>query len=93
MTKTKFDEKWLTKAVEIEDEVGCDIHAGLELGRNLNNYVETAKSHLDRQKLISILKEGYDEILSQKDIEDMADKLQKVAIETIREKFLAKKTA
>ena len=33
MTNTKFDEKWLRKAVAIEDEADCDIHAGLELGQ------------------------------------------------------------
>ena len=93
MTNLKFDEKWLKEAVALEDEAGCDIHAGLELGQNLGKYVTTAKSYLDRQKLISILKEGYDEILSQQDIEEMADKLQKVAQETVREKFQAKKTA
>lgn len=93
MTNLKFDEKWLKEAVEIEDEAGCNIHAGLELGQNLGKYVTNAKSYLDRQKLISILKEGYDKILSQQDIEEMADKLQKVAQETAIKKFQAQKTA
>lgn len=93
MTKLKFDEKWLREAVEIEDETGCDIHAGLELGHNLGEYVTTVRSYIDRQKLISVLKEGLDDILSQRDIEEMADKLQQVAQETVKEKIKAKKTA
>jgi len=93
MTNTKFDEKWLREVVAIEDEANCDIHAGLELGQNLDEYVTNAKSYINRQKLISILKEGYEEILSPIDIEKMADELQKEAQEKARNIIRAKKTA
>lgn len=93
MSNFKIDETWLKEAIAIEDEAGCDIHAGLELGRNLSKYLTTAKSYIDRQKLISLLKEGLDPILSQKDIEEMADKLQREAQEKVREKLQAKKIA
>ena len=39
----KYDEKWLREAVKIEDEAGCDIHAGLELGQNLGEYIKNTK--------------------------------------------------
>lgn len=93
MNNLKFDEKWLREAISIEDEAGCDIHAGLELGQNLSKYLSTTTSYINRQKLISLLKEGLDQILSQQDIEEMADKLQKEAQEKVREKFKSKKTA
>lgn len=89
----KFDEKWLREAVAMEDEADCDIHAGLELGQNLGEYVKNAKSYIDRQKLISVLKEGFDEILSPADIEKIADELQKEAQEKARKIIRAKKTA
>ena len=60
MTDMKFDEKWLRDAVA-EDKAGCDIHAGLELGQNLGEYVKKAKNCINRQKLTSVLKEGLDE--------------------------------
>lgn len=93
MTDMKFDEKWLREAVAMEDEADCDIHAGLELGQNLGEYVKNAKSYIDRQKLISVLKEGFDEILSPADIEKIADELQKEAQEKARKIIRAKKTA
>ena len=93
MTDMKFDEKWLREAVAMEDEADCDIHAGLELGQNLGEYVKNAKSYINRQKLISVLKEGFDEILSPTDIEKIADELQKEAQEKARKIIRAKKTA
>jgi len=93
MTDIKFDEKWLREAVAMEDEAGCDIHAGLELGQNLGEYIKNAKSYINRQKLISVLKEGLDEVLSPQDIEEMADELQKEVLAKARERILAKKTA
>ena len=89
----KFDEKWLREAVIIEDEAGCNIHAGLELGQNLDEYVKNAKSYINRQKLISVLKEGLNEILSPQDIEEMADELQKEVQEKARKRIQAKKIA
>ncbi len=71
MADVKFDEKWLREAVKIEDEAGCDIHAGLELGQNLGKYVKNAKSYINRQKLISILEEEYEEILSPQYLEKL----------------------
>ena len=93
MTNIKFDEKWLREAVAIEDEADCDIHAGLELGQNLDEYVTNAKSYINRQKLISVLKDGFEEILSPTDIEEIADELQKEAQEKARKIIRAKKTA
>lgn len=93
MTDIKFDEKWLREAVAIEDEADCDIHAGLELGQNLGEYVTNAKSYINRQKLISVLKDGFDEILSPTDIEQIADELQREAQEKARKIIQAKKTA
>ncbi len=93
MTHIKFDEKWLREAVTMEDEADCDIHAGLELGQNLGEYVKNAKSYINRQKLISVLKDGFDEVLSPTDIEEIADELQKEAQEKARKIIQAKKTA
>ncbi len=93
MTHIKFDEKWLREAVTMEDEADCDIHAGLELGQNLGEYVKNAKSYINRQKLISVLKDGFGEVLSPTDIEEIADELQKEAQEKARKIIQAKKTA
>jgi|GEM_PF-1661085 len=93
MTDIKFDEKWLREAVAIEDEANCDIHAGLELGQNLGKYVTNTKNSINRQKLLSVLEEGFDGILSLNEIEEMADELQKQAQEKARKIIQAKKTA
>lgn len=36
---SKFSDRWLTWAVAIEDEAGCDVSAGLNLGQYLGEYI------------------------------------------------------
>jgi hypothetical protein len=41
----KFNVEWLKWAVKIEDEVDCDIEAGLNLGKYLGDYVAMSQDY------------------------------------------------
>lgn len=46
---SQFNDDWLKWAVEIEDEAGCDIEAGLNLGQHLGKYLVTlSRSHTNQ---------------------------------------------
>ncbi|MDV2991916.1 MAG: hypothetical protein N4J56_001570 [Chroococcidiopsis sp. SAG 2025] len=39
MTKLKLSDEWLDWAIQLEDESGCDIEAGLNLGQHVGEYL------------------------------------------------------
>ena len=39
MVNLKLDDEWLKRALQLEDELGCDIEAGLNLGQHTGEYV------------------------------------------------------
>ncbi len=89
----EFDEKWLEKAIQIEDEAGCDVQAGLDLGRNSATYIATAKSYIDHEKLMLILKEGLGNLFALEELEALAVNLQNCTRDCVIEKLQAGKTA
>lgn len=83
----KFNEDWLKWAIQIEDEVGCDIDAGLDLGQHLGEYIAKSQSYINHEKLMSILQEELGTLLSQEDLEMIADATQKCVHNRLKEKF------
>ena len=89
----KFDEEWLKNAVQIEDEADCDIQAGLDFGRNSDNYISKAKSYIDYEKLMIILKESLGTIFQNDELELLASDLQDRTRERVIQKLQTKKSA
>jgi hypothetical protein len=83
---TNFNDSWLEWAVQIEEEAGCDVQAGLPLGKHLKDYIEQTQRYINHEKLISVLQEELGAILSSEDIEKIALDTQKRANEVIKEK-------
>jgi hypothetical protein len=89
----KFDEEWLKNAVQIEDEADCDIQAGLDLGQNSDTYISNAKSYINYEKLMIILKESLGTIFQNDEIELLASDLQDRTREHVIQKLQTKKIA
>ncbi|MGF1539313.1 MAG: hypothetical protein ACFCU5_02505 [Pleurocapsa sp.] len=83
---TNFNDSWLEWAVQIEEEAGCDVQAGLPLGKHFKEYIEYTQRYINHEKLMSVLQEELGEILSSEDIEQIAIDTQKRANEVIKEK-------
>lgn len=82
-----FGKKWLNWAVEIEEEVDCDMEAGLELGRYLGEYLAKSQNYINREKLMSFLQEELGNILSRREIEEIANATQNYARAHVQEKL------
>jgi hypothetical protein len=85
------DEEWLREAARLEDEAGCDIQAGPDLGANLGIYLASAKSYINHEKLMSILQEELGDLLSPEDLETIANAAQNCAQARVIEKFQSNK--
>jgi hypothetical protein len=75
----KFDENWLNWAVEIEDDAACDISAGMDYGQNLSKYLEIVindREPISHEKFLQILRDEAGSILSEEEIERLADDFQ-----------------
>jgi hypothetical protein len=83
----KFDDAWLSWAIGIEDEAGCDISAGLDWGQDLGEYLANAQGCINREKLISVLQEDVGALLSEKEIEDIVNVAQTHVRDRIKEKL------
>lgn len=84
---SNFNNDWLKWAVEIEDEAGCDVQAGLNLGQHSGEYLAKSQGYINNEKLMSILQEELGNFLSKEELEMMVDDWQKDAHNRIREKF------
>lgn len=42
-----YSEEWIKGAAKAETEADCNIHVGLELGKNLGKYIRKVKSDRD----------------------------------------------
>ncbi|WP_298913307.1 hypothetical protein [uncultured Nostoc sp.] len=78
---------WLQWAVELEDEVDCDVAAGLDLGQNLAKYLAKTQAHISYEKLIAILQEELGNILSQEEIEEIVQKTENDILDCLQQKF------
>jgi hypothetical protein len=88
----EFDEKWLENAVQIEDEANCEIQAGLEFGQDAHTYILEAKSYIDYEKLMVILKEGLGAIFQNDELESLASDLQSCTRERVLQKLQTQKS-
>lgn len=74
------DEQWLRQAVEIENELECDVAAGLghspKLGEVLRNHLAPQADVLSHDKLVSFLQAELGEKLSGEDLEVIVSELQ-----------------
>lgn len=86
---SNFNEEWLKWAIQLEDEAACDIEAGLNIGQHLGEYIANSQGYINREKLMSILKEELGSILSQEDLEMIANATQSCAHERVKEKIRA----
>ena len=89
----EFDEEWLREAARIEEGAGCDIQAGFDWGSGLGDYVVSAKSFINQEKLMTVLQEGLGDILSQEDLEAIAGSFQNQARGRVIEKFQSAQSA
>ena len=53
----QLNDDWLKWAVEIEDEAGCDIQAGLNLGQDSREYLAKRQGYINHEQLMLILQE------------------------------------
>ena len=50
-----LDEEWVREAVRIEEEAGCDMGAGFELGANLGEFLQNPSGFADFFELRSVI--------------------------------------
>lgn len=84
---SNFNDDWLKWAVEIEDEAGCDVQAGLNLGQYSGEYLAKNQGYINNEKLMSVLQEKLGNILSQEELEEVVNAMQEDVHNRIREKF------
>lgn len=84
---SNFNDDWLKWAVEIEDEAGCDVQAGLNLGQHSGEYLAKSQGYINNEKLMSVLQEKLGTILSQEELEEIVDAMQEDVHNRIREKL------
>lgn len=89
----EFDEKWLKNAIQIEDEANCDFQAGLDLGQNADTYISEAKSYINYEKLLVILRESLGTIFQTDELELLASELQGRTRERVIQKLQTRKSA
>lgn len=88
-----FSDEWLQWAVELEDEAGCDIEAGLNVGQHLGEYLAKRQSYINQEKFMTILQEELGNLLSQAEIEKIVDAMQQDVHNRIREKLQSPEVA
>ena len=72
-----MDEAEMLRDVQIEDESGCDIRAGINHGANLGNYLFEKINAISYNELKEILTDSkVGNILSSEEIDEVAVKLQ-----------------
>ena len=89
----RIDPERLQELARLEEEAGCDIEAGLDLGRSAGVYLASAKSYIDRGKLLSVLQEGLGNVLSSEEIEAIAADLQYRTQNLVKEKLQSTQSA
>jgi hypothetical protein len=71
-----FDKNFLDWAVQLEDESNCDISAGIDLGQNVDKYLEYVlscqPSTSSYDKILSLFQQKLGTTLPQDEIEELA---------------------
>ena len=93
-----FNESRLIQAMQLEDAVGCDIQAGLDVGANAHAYLAgadlaSAEGYLAQDKLMAVLQDELGNTLSQDDLDLIACSTQQAVHERLLERLHSAKTA
>ncbi|WP_019498504.1 hypothetical protein [Pseudanabaena sp. PCC 6802] len=88
-----FNTEFLNWAVQIEDEAGCDVEAGLDFGQHLSDYLANNRVFISQEKLMEILEEALGAYLSRDELEIIANTTQGCARDRLKEKFQFLETA
>ncbi|MDZ7962086.1 MAG: hypothetical protein RMY34_30160 [Aulosira sp. DedQUE10] len=83
----KVSKQWLEWASQVEDEVNCDVEAGLDLGKRLGDYLGKSQIYIDRNKLLCLLQEELGNFLSEGEIEIIANATQNCVRDRIQVKL------
>lgn len=74
------------KSVQIEEETNSDVSAGMDLGSHLGEYIADAVHYINDGKLIALLEEELDGILSPDEIIAIANQVQSQVRHQIQQK-------
>lgn len=89
----KITEEEAREFAQLEEAAGCDIGAGFDWGTSLGNFLASANSYVDHEKLVELLRDRLGTVLSQEEIEDAARNFQVQLRDRVIEKYQAPKLA
>ena len=75
---------WLEWAVDVEQDAGCDVEAGPEVGSRLIEYMEHLEGGVTYEKLLDFLKGELENVLPVEEIETIADSTLKDVSKRVR---------
>jgi len=77
-----FDEKFLDWAVQLEDESNCDVSAGRDLGKDVDQYLEYVLSCklTNYSKVLNLLQQKLSTTLPQNEIEALASQCLEIVL-------------
>ena len=87
------EKNWLDWAVSVEDEAGCDVEAGPDVGRRLIEYVDHLEGNVTYERLLVFLKEELKDVLPVDEIETVASSTFMDVSQRVRERQSNIKTA
>lgn len=71
-----IDEAQMLRDVQIEDESGCDIRAGINHGANLGNYFYQTLSGITYDRLKELLNSKKGKVFSSEDVDEIVSEIQ-----------------
>jgi hypothetical protein len=74
--KFDIDEAEMLRDVQIEDESGCDIRAGINHGANLGNYLFQKINAISYDQLKEILNSKTGKVLLSEDVDEIVSEIQ-----------------
>jgi hypothetical protein len=80
------EQSWLDWAVSVEQEAGCDVEAGPDVGQLLVEYINQLEGSVTYKRLLEFLKEELGSVLPIEEIETIADSTLKDVSERMQEK-------
>jgi hypothetical protein len=87
------EQSWLDWAVSVEDEAGCDVEAGPDVGQLLVEYINQLEGSVTYKRLLEFLKEELGSVLPVEEIETIAGSTLKDVSKRVKEKRASIKTA
>ncbi|KYC37577.1 hypothetical protein WA1_39600 [Scytonema hofmannii PCC 7110] len=83
----KISEEHARAMAQIEEEANCDIGAGFDWGANLGEFLASTNCYIDHRKLLELLSERLEDVLSQEEIEETARSFQEQLRERVVKKY------